>query len=467
MRKVFLEDLPRKINAGKEVIDWIGSVGKNINFIFDDIEGEFTIVESKRRNKIGLMYKGMFYEKEGRELKNAKIDSIVGKKVVDFRYEVGENIKTDYLDMTVIERCRKIPGKIAGKYYKVKCNICGWDECIIDEQLIKRQKKCSCCARKVIVEGINDIPTTDPWMIKYFQGGYDEAKLYSFGSGSKINPICPDCHKVKEKAMPISKIHTHRSIGCSCSDKKSYPEKFVNEFLMQLSVDFTTEQKFNWSRNKRYDFYILSENIVIEVHGGQHYSHHGFKNSPLEHQKENDALKRNIAEINGFKYIEIDARYSNIDYIKKSLVNSELSKIFDISNIDWNRCGEKASSNLIKEASNLKKNNPELKTTEIARIMRKDYTTISDYLTMGAELGWCEYDTRDEARKVAAENGAKSTSIAIKVYKDGKFLEEFKSGHDLTRRSKDVLGVKLNGKYALSTRKSNTKYKGYELKFES
>ena len=90
---------------------------------------------------------------------------------------------------------------------------------------------------------------------------------------------------------------------------------------MQLNVEFASERRFEWSNNKRYDFYIPSKKIVIEVHGQQHYKDK-FKDAPLEHQKENDAFKRNVAEENGLKYIEIDASYSTTNHIKKSLINS-------------------------------------------------------------------------------------------------------------------------------------------------
>jgi len=51
MRKVFLEDLPRKYGIGnnknKIVIDWINCVNKYVEFIYDDIEGwELKILRS-------------------------------------------------------------------------------------------------------------------------------------------------------------------------------------------------------------------------------------------------------------------------------------------------------------------------------------------------------------------------------------------------------------------------------------
>jgi hypothetical protein len=75
-------------------------------------------------------------------------------------------------------------------------------------------------------------------MIKYFQGGYDEAKLYTVGSHKEFYPICPDCNRVKNKPMMIKTLYRTNSIGCICSDKLSYPEKFIFELLKQLDIDY-------------------------------------------------------------------------------------------------------------------------------------------------------------------------------------------------------------------------------------
>ena len=49
----------------------------------------------------------------------------------------------------------------------------------MSERQILNGKRCACCSNSVVVEGINDIPTTAPWMVDYFPGGYEEAKRYT------------------------------------------------------------------------------------------------------------------------------------------------------------------------------------------------------------------------------------------------------------------------------------------------
>ena len=43
-----------------------------------------------------------------------------------------------------------------------------------------------------------------------------------------------------------------------------------------------------------------------------------------------------MALTNGIKYyIELDCRYSKGEFIKRSIINSDLSKIYDLSQIDY------------------------------------------------------------------------------------------------------------------------------------
>src|SRR5574344_2140679 len=62
IRKVFLDDLPKKegfgVNKDKTVVDWKKSVGYNIKFIYDDIQGIIKIVEyNTNTHKLTVAYK--------------------------------------------------------------------------------------------------------------------------------------------------------------------------------------------------------------------------------------------------------------------------------------------------------------------------------------------------------------------------------------------------------------------------
>lgn len=149
-----------------------------------------------------------------------------------------------------------------------------------------------------VVKGINDIPTTSPWMISYFQDGYEEASNYTNNSNKKIYPRCPNCGQISLKQYKINKIFTKHGFSCKCSDGISYPEKFVSEFLNQLNVNYISQVSTNtlyWlSKNIRYDFYIPDKNIIIEANGKQHYEYNNWTGRTLNQEQENDKNEERI-----------------------------------------------------------------------------------------------------------------------------------------------------------------------------
>lgn len=68
-----------------------------------------------------------------------------------------------------------------------------------------------------------------------------------------------------------------------------------------------------------YDFYIESENLLIEFNGGQHYEFISYFHKTLHdfhRQKHHDWMKRKYAIKNGYKLISIPYwEYENIEEI--------------------------------------------------------------------------------------------------------------------------------------------------------
>ena len=52
MRKVFLENLPRKMYKGKDCTDWENSKGYEVNFVYDDINGKLIILDYMKNKQI-------------------------------------------------------------------------------------------------------------------------------------------------------------------------------------------------------------------------------------------------------------------------------------------------------------------------------------------------------------------------------------------------------------------------------
>ena len=202
------------------------------------------------------------------------------------------------------------------------------------------------------------------------------------------------------KKCSINNLNRTHSIGCICSDGFSTPEKFLYYLLKYLKVDFITQlnkSTFKWCGKYKYDFYIPSLNIIIETHGIQHYKETN-RGRSLKEEQENDRIKKELALDNNIdKYIVIDCRYSDVNWLKDNVVKS-LSTYFNLINIDWNIIFEKSYSNIIKEVCYYynKYNNNEEIYDEISSVFNICKDTIRKYLKIGNELNWCVYKKRGE-----------------------------------------------------------------------
>jgi hypothetical protein len=402
MREVYLDTLPKRYGLGgnkdKVVVDWKNSIGCKVKFVYEEIEGEVEILDyNSKTSRLLIKFKDDEIEIKAGNFTRCKIGNLIGKKSSKFKIEVGQEFIYNNQNMAIIDRKytpRSQSNQSESKFYKYKCNICGWGEGWIGESLLLRQKSgCSCCNGKTVVEGINDIPTTAPWMVKYFQGGYEEAKKYTRRSDKKIIPICPDCKTVKDKEIYIGNIYETKSIGCECGDSISYPTKFIYSMLKQLNIDFKREKIFDWAKNKRYDFYIPEINTIIEVNGRQHYSTSfvGIGGRTLLEEQSNDKEKEMSALENGISnYIVIDARISESAFMIDSILNNELVKsIFDISKVNWEECEKFARNNMALEVCKFKKENPDMNPMRIAEVFEISHNTVRRYLNSGNTFGWC------------------------------------------------------------------------------
>ena len=238
----------------------------------------------------------------------------------------------------------------------------------------------------------NSISNTHPDLIKYF-ANIGDTKKYSAYSGKRVLMTCQDCGLTKNIIISSLKL---QGFSCSrCGDRISYPNKFIFNLLCQLGVDFNSEKMFSWSDNKRYDFYIPSVNCIIEAHGRQHYCDCGFnsykRGRTLQEEQENDKLKEQLAKENAIEhYIVIDCSKSELEFVKKNVINSDLSNLFDLSEVDWLKCGKYANKNILKQVCNLWKSK-KYNITDIAKILKLSNNTIRTYLKRGTKLGWCEY----------------------------------------------------------------------------
>lgn len=390
------------------------------------------------------------------------------KSKSDYKYNVGDIIK----DVVVIKRTKKIPIRknnektYAEKSYICKCIKCGYE---IEKYETQLTKKCGCpvCSSHIVLKGYNDIATTDNWMVKFFLNTEDAYK-YKSGSNKKVDMVCSKCGNIKKEFIYVLKEQHGFSCPC-CSDGISFPEKLLINLLKYLKIEYV--RQYNIKKYK-YDFFLPKFNSIIELHGKQHYDSGRNKNwKTYEEEHENDLIKYDLAVLNGFEhnknYFVVDCFYSDADYIIKNL---KKIKIFDkISYINDNSMKEilkKAEKSLTLMACELKNENNNLTSTDIASIIGVDRHTVRLYLKKGEKYGLCRYDAKEEktlGRTKGLENAYQKRRTKIIVRKDGKFCGEFNSITELVNLSEDIFGVKFS--QSRISKIKNTKEKSYGYNF--
>lgn len=334
------------------------------------------------------------------------------------------------------------------KAYYVKCTKCGYEYDTPKREGNLKKYGCIVCTGKKVVPGINDIATTAPWMVKYFENPEDATK-YTYSSNKKINMICPYCGKDKKKLTPNTLYR--KGFGCAyCGDGISYPEKFIRNLLDELNIDYIfqlSKKDFNWCENYRYDFYIPSKNIIIETHGRQHYED-AFSSNFIE-QERIDLIKRESALNNGIKqYIQLDCRESNKQWIIDSIINSNLDEIleFNYKDIDWNKIEYNSLNSILLESCILWEQNELLTTYDIGKMLHINGDTIHKYLIKGSEIGICNYSS-ELGKYRRGLKSAKNISMVCskKIFYDNKIYDSISSFANSINKSPSVVGRWIGG----------------------
>lgn len=310
-------------------------------------------------------------------------------------YNIGDRIVDDKRDITIIDK-----KKLTRTYvYKYRCNICGYecqDGYRVGKQVAANWRKayefdnagkgCACCTHSIIVPEINSVAATHPELMKYFING-DEYK-YSALSNIAIDLKCPDCGTIKHQ-----KISILASYGFSCPVcASSVPtgERIVYALLDSQNINFKKEFQFPDNR-KRYDFYLPDYNVIIEVNGSQHYVQTSGNWGLVDEQRQNDKYKKQFALNQGTSnYIVIDSKTSDFNYIKESIINSDLSYIISFNNVNWESIEDSINKNgRVKEMCEYWEQHPEVTVVDMENKFHKSEKIIYDTLKVGYDMGWC------------------------------------------------------------------------------
>ena len=249
-----------------------------------------------------------------------------------------------------------------------------------------------CIHNPKVLKGVNDLWTTHPEIASTLLDKNDGFN-FTEGSNSKVKWICDTCSHINVNAV-VELKNKVKSKCNRCSDKLSFGEKIIYELLLLKNIDFNYNIQFDWSNRKRYDFYFLINNqsYIIEVHGIQHYDR-GFEHiggRSLEEEQANDKLKYELAKANGIDhYIVIDARESNLSWIKKNIIKSILPDIINISVSEINKI-EFVYNSITKSIWELW--NRGFKVMEIVDELKISKRLVRSRLTLGNDLNKCHYN---------------------------------------------------------------------------
>lgn len=379
MKYINLDDLPRKGLKGKS-IDWKNTVGYKCNFVYDDIEGEIEIMTCNHPY-ITLKYMGKLHTMRIDKFKNCQLGKAINKHTSKFKVALGTIFKDEMRDITIVDRKYKMGTHGYNvKYYKYHCNIDGNEDWVTESCLLTKNQGCNLCAGRKIVKGFNDIATTDPWMIKYFVNKKDVYK-YAKCSGDFAKVRCPKCGYIK--TMQISNLYQH-GLSCNkCSSGFSYPNKFMLNLLEQLNVEFIPEYSPEWIKPRRYDFYIPSKNLIIEMDGGWHYNDNNLSGLSREEIYSIDEYKNNIANSHKIDLVRINCDYGNInkrcEFIKNNILSSKLTNYFNFDNLNWTQIDINSMDDFLGNLCNSFK--------KLANKFNMDTNELLEYINIGKENG--------------------------------------------------------------------------------
>jgi predicted RNA-binding Zn-ribbon protein involved in translation (DUF1610 family) len=327
-----------------------------------------------------------------------------------------------------------------------KCKICGEVQFIRNDYFKKCLQVCNNkCNGNVygdnhikVVIGYNNVAIEYPNKIKYFANKEDAFK-YTTKSDVYVQLKCPHCGKMRNIKTIIANL-TKQGFSCDyCGDGVPYPEKIVALVLKALGIRFKIQHRFD-EYSYRYDFYLIDYDIIIEVHGEQHFKYTGFGRS-YEKEHENDMIKYDLAVLHGYEYNKnyfvIDARKSNIKWLKNSIEQCNFFKQFNLSNIDWQEIDIQAQSSLriaiCKYWKEQKEINKNLTVVNLTKEFELDASTIRKYLTWGNDNCFCEYNAEEEKQ---AKIKRQSVFIYLVKPNGEKWFDEPMSQKELVRQSR-------------------------------
>ena len=186
--------------------------------------------------------------------------------------------------------------------------------------------------------------------------------------------------------------------------------------------------------------------------GGFHY------NGKYNNLIKNDIYKNEMAEKHGITMIRVNCNYLKVgqryDMVKTNLLEA-LRDIFNLTDVDWDRCNEAGISNKLIDVLNYYQNNPRLSLPEIANNYKISIPTLYEYLYTGEKMGLCSY-VRNDPNRIR-------NSKPISMYDfNMNLIGVFKSSKQI---SESFPELEFNPRQIRACATKNKTYKNYIFKF--
>lgn len=259
---------------------------------------------------------------------------------------------------------------------------------------------CGICSGKIALKGYNDLATCRPELVQYFADPEDATKVVEF-SHKRVGVQCPTCGFKKD--VVVARLSKNGFRCPICYGGFTMPNRCMASVLKHLGYEFKSEATFEWGRNYRYDFFVPSKNIIIEMNGKQHYESSPIWN-PLDEIEETDRIKTRLAIQNGYTFYAIRADRSEPKYIIDQIIKSGLiDSLVDSVNISTleRDCMEDVSVGVAAKCMELW--NAGLQDTlKISEITGVERTTVAKYLSTYGKLGLCDFSRYSQILKSQA-----------------------------------------------------------------
>lgn len=328
-----LSELPRKKRKSKEQINWDDCSGYNVEYFFEEKSGCIKILDSYRKNN--KRYLKVEVENETYEILSSNFKNCEIKKIVTDGY----NHKLGF----VINNCEVIGKRLnprsKEREYKMLCLNTGLT-------FYRRESRIDSGASSPYVSG--KYVYKGNWLFNEknvlpFLKDINDAKKFTKYSRRKINCICPNCKT--EKSVPVNNLVQQGFFCHMCATNISYPEKMMIALLNENNIVYEYQKTFQELKSRRFDFYLPEYKLVIETHGKQHYNKGDVW---FEKTKESDIIKKSYCKKKNIRYVEVDCRVSDYNFILESINKTELKNILTLYN-------EENITNRIKELEQIKK----------------------------------------------------------------------------------------------------------------